>query len=168
MVFALSAWVALILIISKGPASVLYGQGEPGGIINFVSKQPLNRSYYFGELEIGSFNFYKPSLDISGPLTTNKNLLYRLNIAYENSDSFVDFVDREIFQIAPSLTYHVGDNTRLTLAYEYLSENGTNNPGLPNNPIAFDLPKHLFLGEPEDTIDNEAQSLNFSLEHRFS
>jgi iron complex outermembrane recepter protein len=154
--------------VLKGPASVLYGQVEPGGIINFVSKQPLDIPYYFGELEISSFNFYKPSLDISGPLTTDKNLLYRLNIAYENSDSFVDFVDREIFQIAPSLTYRVGDNTRLTFAYEYLSENGTNNPGLPNNPIAFDLPQNLFLGEPEDTVDNEAQSLNFSLEHRFS
>lgn len=154
--------------VLKGPASVLYGQIEPGGVINFVTKQPLDRPYYSGELEIGSYAFYKPSLDISGPLTQDERLLYRFNIAYENSDSFVDFVDREIFQISPSFTYEIGDNTKLSLSYEYLSENGTNNPGLPRNPIAFDLPRNLFLGEPGDTVDNEAQSLNLDLEHRFS
>jgi iron complex outermembrane recepter protein len=154
--------------VLKGPASVLYGQIEPGGIINFVTKQPLDRPYYSGDLEIGSFNFYKPSLDISGPLTEDKRLLYRLNLGYENSGSFVDFVDREIFQISPSLSYSIGDNTKITLSYEYLSEAGTNNPGLPRNPIAFTLPRHLFLGEPDDTVDSESQSLTVGLEHRFS
>jgi iron complex outermembrane recepter protein len=154
--------------VLKGPASVLYGQIEPGGVINFVTKQPLERPYYFGELEIGSSSFYKPSIDISGPITKDKRLLYRLNVAYENSGSFVDFVDREIFQIAPSLTYKIGENTKLNFSYEYLSENGTNNPGLPRNPIAFDLPRNLFLGEPGDTVKNEAQSLNLELDHRFS
>jgi iron complex outermembrane recepter protein len=153
--------------VLKGPASVLYGQVEPGGVVNFVTKQPLERPYYFGELEIGSSSFYKPSIDISGPITKDKSLLYRLNVAYENSGSFVDFVDREIFQIAPSLTYKIGKNTKLNFSYEYLSENGTNNPGLPRNPIAFDLPRNLFLGEPGDTVKNEAQALNVELDHRF-
>lgn len=154
--------------VLKGPASVLYGQVEPGGIVNFVTKQPLDRPYYSAELEIGSFNFYRPSLDISGPLTQDKKLLYRLNLGYENSGSFVDFVDRQGFQISPSLSYAIGDNTKLTLSYEYLSEEGTNNPGLPRNPIAFQLPRNLFLGEPDDTVDNEAQALNLGFEHRFS
>jgi iron complex outermembrane recepter protein len=154
--------------VLKGPASNLYGQIEPGGLINFVTKQPLDRPYYAGQLEIGSFGFYNPSIDISGPLTTDKRLLYRLNVGYEKSSSFVDFVDRQIFQIAPSLTYKISDATKLTLSYEYLNENGTNNPGLPRNPIAFDLPRNLFLGEPGDTVKSEAQSLIFGLEHRFS
>jgi iron complex outermembrane recepter protein len=154
--------------VLKGPASVLYGQIEPGGVINFVTKQPLDRPYYFGELEIGSSSFYKPSIDISGPITKDKRLLYRLNVAYENSGSFVDFVDREIFQIAPSFTYNISENTKLKFSYEYLSENGTNNPGLPRNPIAFELPRNLFLGEPADTVKNEAQALNVELEHRFN
>jgi iron complex outermembrane recepter protein len=154
--------------VLKGPASVLYGQLEPGGVINFVTKQPLDRPYYSGELEVGSYSFYKPSIDISGPLTKDKRLLYRLNVAYENSGSFVDFVDREIFQISPSLTYKIGENTKLNLSYEYLSENGTNNPGLPRNPISFSLPRNLFLGEPTDTVKNEAQSLNLELDHRFN
>jgi iron complex outermembrane recepter protein len=154
--------------VLKGPASVLYGQIEPGGLINFVTKQPLDRPYYSGELEIGSFDFYRPSLDISGPLSRDKRLLYRLNLGYENSGSFVNFVDRQIFQITPSLSYAISDNTKLTLSYEYLSEEGTNNPGLPRNPIAFNLPRSLFLGEPDDTVDSEAQALTLGLEHRFS
>jgi iron complex outermembrane receptor protein len=154
--------------VLKGPASVLYGQLEPGGIINFVTKKPLDRPYYAGDLEIGSYSFYRPSLDISGPLTKDKRLLYRLNVAYENSDSFVNFVDREIFQISPSFTYKIGENTNLSLSYEYLSENGTNNPGLPRNPVALRLSRNLFLGEPADTVKNEAQSLNLELDHRFN
>jgi iron complex outermembrane recepter protein len=154
--------------VLKGPASVLYGQLEPGGVINFVTKQPLDRPYYSAELEVGSYSFYKPSIDISGPLTKDKRLLYRLNVAYENSGSFVDFVDREIFQISPSFTYKISENTKLNLSYEYLSENGTNNPGLPRNPIAFKLPRNLFLGEPGDTVKNEAQALNLELDHRFN
>ncbi|WP_404791142.1 TonB-dependent siderophore receptor [Altericista sp. CCNU0014] len=154
--------------VLKGPASVLYGQLEPGGVINFVTKQPLDRPYYLAEFEVGSYSFYKPSIDFSGPLTKDKRLLYRLNVAYENSGSFVNFVDREIFQISPSFTYKIGDNTNLKLSYEYLNENGTNNPGLPRNPIAFDLPRNLFLGEPTDTVKNEAQALNLELEHSFN
>jgi iron complex outermembrane recepter protein len=154
--------------VLKGPASVLYGQLEPGGVVNFVTKKPLDRPYYAGELEIGSYSFYRPSLDISGPLNKDKSLLYRLNIAYENSGSFVNFVDREIFQISPSFTFKIGKNTNLNLSYEYLSENGTNNPGLPRNPIAFELPRNTFLGEPEDTVKNESQSLNLELDHSFT
>jgi iron complex outermembrane receptor protein len=154
--------------VLKGPASVLYGQIEPGGLINFVSKQPLDHPYFSGEVEIGSFDFYKPSLDISGPLTKDKRLLSRLNFSYENSRSFVDFVDRQIVQVAPSLTYNISEDTKLTLAYEYLKQEGTNNPGLPRDPIAFDLPRERFLGEPGDTVDSESQALTLGLEHRFS
>jgi outer membrane receptor protein involved in Fe transport len=78
---------------SRGPASVLYGQFEPGGVVNYVTKQPLATPYRAGEFTVGNYDFYRSSLDVSGPLTPDKNLLYRLNVAYENSGNFVDFVD---------------------------------------------------------------------------
>lgn len=53
--------------VLKGPASVLYGQFEPGGIVNYVTKQPLNEPYYAGEFTVGSYSFYRSSIDISGP-----------------------------------------------------------------------------------------------------
>ena len=61
--------------VLKGPASVLYGQFEPGGIVNYVTKQPLSTPSYTGELTVGNYDFYRPSLDISQPLTSDKKLL---------------------------------------------------------------------------------------------
>ncbi|MEH1837143.1 MAG: TonB-dependent receptor plug domain-containing protein [Nostoc sp.] len=90
--------------VLKGPASVLFGQAEPGGIINIITKQPLSEPYYAADFTAGSYDFYRPTLDISGPLNTDKTLLYRLNVAYQNSGSFRDFVNSERIFIAPSLT----------------------------------------------------------------
>ncbi|MGI2907202.1 IS110 family transposase [Tolypothrix sp. VBCCA 56010] len=58
--------------ILKGSASVLFGQNDPGGIVNIVSKQPLTQPYYSSTLTIGSFDFYRPTVDISGPLNSQK------------------------------------------------------------------------------------------------
>ena len=96
--------------VLKGPASVLYGQFEPGGIVNYVTKQPLDYPYYFGEFTVGSYDYYRPSIDISGPLTADKKLLYRLNTAYESAGNFVDFVNSQTFSIAPVLTYKFSEN----------------------------------------------------------
>ncbi len=154
--------------VLKGPASVLYGQIEPGGMINFVTKKPLDRPYYAADIEFGSFSYSKPSLDISGPLGPDKKSLYRLNTSYEKSGSFVNFVNRDILQFSPSVTYDLSDRSKLTFDYEYIRETGVNNPGLPRSPIAFQLPRNLFLGEPNDSIDSKSQSANIGLEHRFS
>ena len=154
--------------VLKGPASVLYGQFEPGGVINFVTKQPLEEPYYSGEFTIGNYDFYKPSFDISGPLTSDRDLFYRLNVAYENSGSFIDFVDREVLQISPIVSYKIGDSTDISFAYEYLNHDGTWYDGLPIDPIAFDLPRSRFTGEPDDSFNRESQYFNLALEHRFS
>jgi iron complex outermembrane recepter protein len=154
--------------VLKGPASVLYGQFEPGGIINFITKQPLERPYYAAEFEIGNYDFYKPSFDLSGPITSDNSLLYRLNVAYENSGSFIDFVDREEIQVSPTLTYKIGDSTNLSLSYEFLKSDGTFYDGLPIDPVAFDLPRSRFLGEPDDSLERESHLTNLTLEHRFS
>jgi iron complex outermembrane recepter protein len=154
--------------VLKGPASVLYGQIEPGGMINFVTKKPLDRPYYAADIEVGSFSYFKPALDISGPLGPDKKSLYRLNTSYEKSGSFVNFVNRDILQFSPSVTYDLSDRSKLTFDYEYIRETGINNPGLPRSPIAFQLPRNLFLGEPNDSVDSKSQSANIGLEHRFS
>lgn len=111
--------------VLKGPASVLYDQFEPGGVVNYVTKQPLSTPSYAGELTVVNYDFYRPSLDISRPLTPDKNALYRLNAAYEHSDSFVDIVRSEDFSIAPVLSLKLSDATTLTLEYEHNTVNRT-------------------------------------------
>ncbi|MHC5748424.1 MAG: TonB-dependent receptor plug domain-containing protein, partial [Nostoc sp.] len=81
--------------VLRGPASVLFGQGSTGGIINLVTKQPLSEPYYSLELSAGSFNFYRGSVDFSGPLNDNRTVLYRFTGAAETTESFFDFYDTQ-------------------------------------------------------------------------
>ena len=89
--------------VLKGPSSVLYGQGSPGGIVNLVTKQPLNEPFYAVEGIIGNYDLYRGTLDLSGPLDENQTVLYRLNVAAETSGSFVDFYDRDWRSLAEGI-----------------------------------------------------------------
>ncbi|MEH2277411.1 MAG: TonB-dependent siderophore receptor [Nostoc sp.] len=154
--------------VLKGPASVLYGQFEPGGVVNYITKQPLSEPYYSAEFTAGSFSTYRPSIDISGPLNSDKTLLYRLNAAYENFGSFIDFNHQETFAIAPAFTYRIGDATTLTLEYEYLKVDRTFYDGFVPDPIVFKAPISRFLGEPGDRFSQETNSVFLNVNHRFS
>jgi iron complex outermembrane recepter protein len=155
--------------VLKGPASVLYGQFEPGGIVNYVTKKSLENPYFVAEFTAGSYNFYNPSIDISGPLNDEKTFLYRFNASYLNSGSFVDFVDREQFAIALALSYKISDATTLDFEYEYIDERRGFYDGLLPDLVSFKLPIGRFLGDPsnEDYTTN-SNNINLTLNHRFS
>jgi iron complex outermembrane recepter protein len=153
----------------KGPASVLYGQNEPGGLVNIVNKQPLPQPYYSPSLTIGSDDFYQGSLDLSGSLNSRETAAYRFNLAYENAGSFRDFVDSENVFLAPAFSFQLGPKTELTFQFEYQNLNFKFDRGFPNEPEIFDAPISRFLGEPD--LDNS--NLNYGrgsyvLEHEFN
>ncbi|MEH1838005.1 MAG: TonB-dependent siderophore receptor [Nostoc sp.] len=154
--------------VLKGPASVLYGQFEPGGVVNYVTKKPLDYPYYSAELTAGSFSTYRPSLDFSGPLNSDKSILYRLNVAYQNSGSFVDFLNEKFFSIAPALTFKFGDATTLMFQYEYLNADRTFYDGLVPDPNVFKVPTNRFLGEPGDYDSVQSHIINLTLNHSFN
>lgn len=155
--------------VLKGPASVLYGNLEPGGIINLVTKKPLEEPFYFGELSIGSFSFYRPTIDLSGPLNSDQSLLYRLNAVYENSSSFRDFTQIERFFVAPVLAWQISDNTDLRVELEYLNDDRPLDEGLVaiGTEVA-DIPISRRLGEPGDFRQFEDIATGYVLEHRFN
>lgn len=105
--------------VLKGPASVLFGAIEPGGIINVVTKQPLSEPSYVLEFEAGNRNLYQPSLDFTGPLTSDQSIKYRFVASYQTKDGYQDFVNTEETAIAPSISFQFGDQTQLNLYYEY-------------------------------------------------
>lgn len=154
--------------VLKGPASVLYGQSSPGGIVNYITKQPLNEPYYSAEFTVGSYDFYKPSLDFSGPLTDDKRLLYRLNISNENSSSYRDFINNKIFFISPAFTYKISDATTLNFAYEYLDGNFGFDRGFPPFSAFSNLPRNRNLGEPVDYQIVQVHRFNVTLDQQFS
>ncbi|MEH2180226.1 TonB-dependent siderophore receptor [Nostoc sp.] len=156
--------------VLKGPASILYGDIQPGGLINLVSKQPLSQPFYETELQIGSQELVRPRFDISGPLTTDGSLLYRLNGLYQHSTSFRDFTtDRDRFFIAPALSWKIDQNTDLSVSLDYIHDKGPADQGLPalGNRVA-PIPYNRVINDPDDNITNEYLTTGYSFEHRFS
>ncbi|MEH2275552.1 MAG: TonB-dependent siderophore receptor [Nostoc sp.] len=154
--------------VLKGPASVLYGQVEPGGVINYVTKKPLSNPYYAANFTAGSYNSYNGAIDLSGPLTTDKKLLYRLNISYEDSDSFRDLVFNKVFFISPAFTYKISDTTTLDFAYEYQKFNSSFDRGFPNDLRSFNLPINLSLNDYNAAQDIESHQIDLTLNHQFN
>lgn len=155
----------------KGPGSVLYGGGAfgVGGVVNTVTKKPLLEPRYEADLTIGSYNFYRPTIDLTGPLTSDRSLLYRLNVAYQNADSFRDFNENEIIFVAPALTWQIGNRTKLTVEAEYQRDQFVSDFGFPYQPESLRLPVNRFLGIPgfnNGTVDGT--TITYNIEHSFS
>jgi iron complex outermembrane recepter protein len=108
--------------VLKGPGSVLFGQGEPGATINFVSKKPLFKPYYNANLTVGSYGLLRPSFDFSDKLDLKGNLSYRLNAALEQAGSFRDSVETNRFFIAPSLAWKLSPRTMLTFEGSFIKD----------------------------------------------
>jgi iron complex outermembrane receptor protein len=135
--------------VLKGPGSILYGRSEPGGIINLVTKQPLETPYHAIQQQIGSFANYRTTIDSTGPITEDGSLLYRFNMAYENLGSFRDFVHNEGVFIAPVVRWNIDPATQITAEFEYQQFDGKPDPGIPpigNWPAS--LPRNRFVGDP--------------------
>ncbi len=116
--------------VLKGPSALLYGQGQPGGIINYITKKPeLARSTSL-EFIGGSFDFYKFEGDTTGAVPgTNEQLAYRLVVAYEDSESFRNEVARERLLVNPTLAWSPNERFNLLLGYEYIDDNYTQDRG---------------------------------------
>lgn len=156
--------------VLKGPASILYGEIQPGGLINLVSKKPLSEPFYEAELQVGNWGFVRPRFDISGPLTSDGSLLYRLNGLYRRGDSFRGFdqEDRRLF-IAPVVSWKISPSTDLTVSLEYIDDKRPADFGLPalGNRVV-DVPRDRIANEPDDKIESEYLNVGYDLEHRFN
>ncbi|PSN76980.1 TonB-dependent siderophore receptor, partial [filamentous cyanobacterium CCP4] len=157
--------------VLRGPASILFGQLEPGGIINVVTEQPLAEPTYTVEFTGGQFSFYRPEIDFSGPLTSDGKLLYRLNAAYQNSGSFRDFVNNEerVF-FAPVLQWNTSEDTTLNFDFSYLYDDPVFDRGLVAlSDGSLPLPIDRFLSYPSlEGVYIERYEAGYRLEHRFS
>ncbi len=117
--------------VLKGPASILYGRLEPGGLINLVTKQPQRTPSYDVQQQIGSFGFYRTTMDVTGPVTPDGALLYRFDGAYENAGSFIDLVHNDRVFVAPRLHWAPTQETQANFYLEYAHSSDGN--------YAFDL-----------------------------
>jgi iron complex outermembrane receptor protein len=135
--------------VLKGPASALYGRGEPGGTVNIVTKKPRFTPAHAVDFSVGSFHTVRSAVDLTGPL--DDNLAYRLNAAHEKGDSYRDVVTSERTLIAPSLLWLIGDATTLSYEMEASQQKTPFDRGVPAvNGVLGRVPTSRFLGEPGD------------------
>ena len=139
--------------ILKGPASLLYGAVQPGGVTNTITKQPTAAATGRVRAIVGSFDRYRGEVDLGGPIT--EGLGYRLNGSYENYGSYRDKVESESYFIAPVVSFASG-GTRVTVEGEYKATDFVWDLGLPRNPLSFTVPISRFLGEPDARNDVES------------
>lgn len=101
--------------VVRGPASVLYGQGGFGGLVNMVSKRPQLDAHKQIDLSVGSFSRKQVAVDLTGPLNADGTLLYRLIALGRDSGSQVDHVPDDRSLLAPALTWRPDTRTSVTL-----------------------------------------------------
>lgn len=156
--------------VLKGPAAILYGVSEPGGVINLVSEQPLSDPFYEANFEIGNREQVAAGIDFSGPLDENGNVLYRLNALYRDGAYYRDFdADVERAFIAPVVQWNISDRTDLNLFLEYSDEQRPYDTGL----VAIgdgipDIPFDRNLSQLEDINEATYFRTGYQFEHRFS
>jgi iron complex outermembrane receptor protein len=110
------------LEVLKGPASFLFGRADPGGVINRVTKKPLDAPYYSITQEIGSFNLLRTVWDLAGPVQVpvlaDGAVSYRLSGAYTDGGQFVDFTRTRNLFLAPAITWQIDPATTWTVGAE--------------------------------------------------
>jgi iron complex outermembrane receptor protein len=106
--------------VLKGPAAMLYGRLEPGGLINVVTKQPLVTPHFSLQQQVGSYNLSRTTADATGPLTSDGSVLYRVIGEYFSSDSFFEHAPHGKTQfIAPSLAWRPAPKFQANVNVEY-------------------------------------------------
>lgn len=161
--------------VIKGPLSVLYGAGQPGGIINLISKRPsfVRSNEVF--IQGGSFNRVQGGFDLTGPVEGNEQFAYRITGLVRQSDTQVAGSPDDRIYISPAITWKPDADTSLTVLAKYANyRRGGSEQSLPVIgtivPSSFGFIKRdLFVGQPnlnEELLDN--RSISYLLDHSFA
>lgn len=159
------------LEVLKGPAAMLYGRLEPGGMINVVTKKPLEMAHYSLQQQFGSFDMFRTTLDATGPILRDASLLYRTVFTYSNADNFITNAPhgKNTF-VAPSLSWRPTNKFVLNLNFEFrdgypLIANGI--PAIGNRPA--NVPTNLYLGgDVGDWSNVRRKVLDFNGSYQFN
>ncbi|TGE27500.1 TonB-dependent receptor [Hymenobacter metallicola] len=155
--------------ILKGPGAALYGDINPGGTVNMVTKKPLDVARQALSFSTGSFNTLRATADLTGPLNDQKTLLYRFNAGFEKSNTFRAVNDTRSLMAAPTVTFLPTDKTTVNAELVYTHIDGYLDRGLPiRGGDLYALPQSFTLSQPSDYFRTSTYYLNASLNHKFT
>ena len=161
----------------KGATSVLYGQAQPGGFINIISKKPLFHAFNEiegrGTLGIGTFNRQLGgtfSFDSTGPIGASNHLAYRVVGEIGSTNGFRRYSYEHPIYFAPSFTWKLDDRTRVTLQGEYRHVRTHYDTYLvsPNRDASLIAKIDTIYQEPKDYLVERGLIGNIFVTHDFS
>lgn len=171
----LDTWDLERVALLRGPASSVYGQTPPGGLLDMVSRRPEATASHEIQAQVGSYNHKQISFDSTGPLDDEGKLLYRVSGVVRDSGTQIEHIDNKRYNIAPSLTWNIDTDTKLTLLTMFnRDDTGITSQFLPLQGTKLSSPAgevryHKNLGDPDwEFYDKTYYALGYAFEHRFN
>lgn len=159
----------------KGPASILYGEAPPGGVINAISKRPTESAQGEIEIQAGTNEHRQFGFDTSGPVGGREDVRYRLVGLYRYGEGDIDATENERYYIAPSIEWDITENTQITLLASFQKDdaipyNGFKLPyGTLNDTPYGKVDPSVNYGEPDlETSERYQKSLGYQISHQFN
>lgn len=168
-------WLLERVEMVHGPASVVYGQVNPGGLINMTSKRPTAESIHKIQLSSGNQHFGEAAFDFGGKLNDDNTLFYRLNGLASTKHEFVRDNKQQRIAIAPALTWLPNADTSFTLLTMYQNEPKAGYRNfLPANGTVFNtsagyIPYDFNVSDPSfNEAKREQTSVGYIFEHNLN
>ncbi|WP_085693849.1 MULTISPECIES: TonB-dependent siderophore receptor [unclassified Pseudomonas] len=163
------------LALLRGPASSVYGQTPPGGLLDMVSRRPSDIASSEIQLQYGSDNHRQINFASTGKIDDAGRFLYGISGVVRDSGTQIDHVDNKRYNIAPSLTWNIDDDTKFTLLTQFTRDDtGITSQFLPVQGTKIDMPfgkvsHHKNLGDPDwEYYDRTYYALGYAFEHRLN
>jgi iron complex outermembrane recepter protein len=170
--YSLEPYGAERIEVLRGPASFLYGQGSPGGLLNYISKRPTTAPLHELQFLTGSFNRYEGRMDFGGRLNDSDAVSYRLTGLFRESGTQIDRVPNDRIYIAPAVTWRAAANTQITFFSHFQKDQLGSSQALPAegtlraNPNGRISPAR-FTGHPDIEKQNRTEwAAGYELQHQ--
>ena len=163
------------LALLRGPASSVYGQTPPGGLLDMVSRRPEAEASSEIQLQYGSDNHRQINFASTGKIDDEGQFLYSLSGVLRDGGTPIDHMDDKRYNIAPSLTWNIDEDTKFTLLTQFTRDDtGVTSQFYPIQGTKIDMPfgkisHHKNLGDPDyDYYDRTYYALGYAFEHRLN
>ena len=171
----LETWNLERVAVLRGPASAVYGQTPPGGLVDAVSRRPQAESSHEVQVQVGNYNHKQISFDSTGKIDDEGRFLYRFSGTGRDSGTVIEHMDDQRFNLAPSLTWNIADDTRLTFLGQFnRDDTGGTSQFLPLQGTKLGTPAgkvdyNKNLGDPDwEFYDKTFYALGYAFEHRIN
>jgi iron complex outermembrane recepter protein len=155
--------------VLKGGNAILFGTVGAGGVLNIVTKKPKFNQGGSVSFQTGSYDYYKPAMDVYGAINNSKHFAYRVNSSFTKAGSFRDQVKSQRFYINPSLLIQIADKTELLLETDYTQDN--RNLDFGTGAIYYKIAptaRNLYLNLPWSYNNAEQMAATATLTHKLN